>query len=225
MLRSQLPEAAKIVFILLACCLIARAQVTVINWRVDADVAITAKDKLSIIKLAKQTGIDDPANVSVEYPLPLGGHFLKVESSVTIEGPHRSWREIKVCRQDWKGYCYAGKPRKVVGRWQTSITSVTQRQTWRVQEQGWFIDVSTDTNVTYRDAERIVLAIRGGKLVNPLNLSTAMLIDANEITYISQHGPEVSTFEVHTGRASGLLLRVKVAGDIVELQELLHWMA
>jgi hypothetical protein len=118
-----------------------------------------------------------------------------------------------------------------VGRWRASKLDLTSRQAWRIEDHDWHLDVSTDPKVPYQDAERIVLAIRRGQLINrlptsigPLKLSGAMPdIDLDGDTYISSYKSEVGTYEVRTGRAVGLVLRVKVLDSAVELQSYGTW--
>src|SRR5207249_3931747 len=127
---SKFEGATKAIFMLLACCCITHAQESAIEWRIDSELGITAEDKQGIIKLVKQTGIEEPSRISVVYVLPTGGQLLNVESRVTVDGPHRSWLELSVCRKDWKPlHCSTrGKRVKRVGRWQASKSDVTQLQ-------------------------------------------------------------------------------------------------
>jgi len=118
--------------------------------------------------------------------------------------------------------------RNTFGRWQANKSDLTKRQGWRIVDQDWHFDVSTEPNVPHRDAEQIVLAIYRRQLVNalpttvgPLRLNVSMPadIDANEITCISQSKSEVGAYEVRTGQASGLLLQVNGAQLHIGLSE------
>jgi hypothetical protein len=229
---SRFGEAKTTVVVLLIYCRLMNAQVSAVEWNIDAHIEISSEDKSAIIKLVRDIGVEEPARVSVVYVLPTGGQVLNVESRVAVDGPHRSWVELSVCRKDWKPFHCSTKSGRTVGRWRASKVNLTQRQAWRIQDHDWHLDVSTDPKVPYRDAEQIVLAIRHGQLINrlptsigPLRLNVAMPdIDLDEDTYISSYKSEVGTYEVRTGRAGGLLLRVKVFDSGVELQNYGTWL-
>jgi hypothetical protein len=113
------------------------------------------------------------------------------------------------------------------------MSDLTLRQAWRIQDQSWQLDVSSDSDIPYRDAEQIVLAIRRRQLVNHLptqigflRLNTAVPeIDADEIRHISRYKSEAAVYEVRTGQAAGFVLQVRIVDDRVELQNYGTWIA
>jgi hypothetical protein len=196
-----------------------------IDWHLDAGIAVS--DRTVIEKLVKGMGIA-VARVSVVYVLPTGGQVLNVESRVVVEGKHRTWIELSVCRKDWRPFHCSTKSRNSVGRWQASPADLEQREAWRIQDGDWHLDVPVETGLPYADAEQIVLAIRRGQLVDrlptsigPLTLNAAMPeIDLTEITRINK---TVSGYEVRTGRATGFVLRLRITGSAVELYSYSTW--
>ena len=234
--KSKFAEATKLVFIVLLFWCNTYAEDRAIEWRIDPGTGVAAEDRPAIIKLVKEIGIEDPARVSVVYVLPSGGQRLKVESQVTVDGMHRSWLELAVCRKDWKPfYCSTKRAHaKRFGRWQASKSDLTWREAWRIQDQSWHLDVFAEPNIPYTDVENIVLSIRRGQLVNrlptrigPLRLNPEIPdIQADEITRISRYKSELDTYEVSTSTgASGWVLRIKIVSDLVELQSVSSWIS
>lgn len=207
------------------CCTADGQQTEAIKWDLDFDV--TGADKSAIEKLAKKMGID-VARVSVLYVLPSGGQVLNVDSRIVVEGRYRTWVELSICRKDWKPLHCSTKSRQSVERWQASVRDLKRREAWSIQDGDWHADVPVEPGIPFGDVEQIVLAIRHRQLVNRLptsvgsiKLNTAMPeIDAAEITCIEK---DSSGYEIRTGRASGLILRVRIVGANVEIYSYATW--
>jgi len=172
----------------------------------------------------------DAAKVSIIYVIPSGGQVLNVESHVLVEGKHRTWVELSVCRKDWKpSYC-GRKSRRAEGRWEASSLDIERQEAWAIEDGDWQFTVPVELGVPYADVEQIVLAIRRQQLINrlptsigPLRLNPVMPeIDPTEITWIRK---TVSGYEVRTGRANGIILGVRIVNGTVELFSYGTWMA
>src|SRR5216110_1115034 len=83
------------------------------EWQVDA--SATAADKDSILKLAREFGIDPPRLVSFESTLPSGCPFVRVESAIKENGYRRSWRELLLRNRKWRS-CFEVPRRSIVKR-------------------------------------------------------------------------------------------------------------
>ena len=223
-LRLTRPFTVSLLF-LRFCCTAYGQQTEAIKW--DVDFNVTAADKSAIEKLAKKIGVD-AARVSVVYVLPSGGQVLNVESRIVIEGRHRRWVELSICRKDWKPLRCSTKSRQSVERWQASVRDLERREAWSIQDGDWHLDVPVGPGTPFTDVEKIVLAIRRRQLVNrlptsvgPIKLNTEMpAIDLDEITRIEKNS---SGYEVRTGRAAGLILRVRIVDANVELYSYATW--
>ena len=150
------------------CCTAYGQQTEGIKWDLDFDV--TAADKSAIEKLAKKMGID-AARFSVVYVLPSIGQFVSVESRIVVEGRHRRWVEMSICRKDWKPLHCSTKSRQSVERWQASVRDLERREAWGIQDGDWHLDVPVEPGIPFSDVEQIVLAIRRRQLVNRLPAS------------------------------------------------------
>ena len=207
-------------FVVLSFCRTNTAQRNeVIKW--DLDLNLTAADKTAIEKVAKKVGID-VARVRVVFPLPTGGQLLLAESRVSVEGRHRTWLELDVCRKDWEPRHCSRKSRRSVDRWQASALDLVRREAWNIQDGNWSLDVPVEPGLPFNDIEQIVLAIRHDRLVNRLpeylaaiRLNTGIpRIDPAEITGITRTS---SGYEVREGRRGGLILRVRIVDGKVEI--------
>ena len=203
-----------------------------VEWQVAGE-DILASDREAIVKLARRIGLE-PERVSVVIALPGGDHILNVRSAILVEGKHRSWREVDVCRKDWTQCNNAeGRALKRVGRWVASMAEVYRRETWRIEDGGWAKDVPVAPGVPFSDAERIVLAVRRKQLVNrvpavavgPLKLNRSLPdINPDDITYIKAFDSDSKAYEVTTGIGGGFTLRLRIVGSEVELTSYSEYM-
>jgi hypothetical protein len=95
---SKFGKAARVFLILLGFWSL-YAEDRAIEWRIEPELGVSSEDRQAILKLLKQSGFEEPARISAVYVLPTGGQLLKAESQVTVDGPHRSWLELSVCRR------------------------------------------------------------------------------------------------------------------------------
>lgn len=196
-----------------------------VEWDVDSD--IVASDKEVILKLVRELGLK-PKTVGVVIQLPTGDRVIHVKSAILVQGKHRTWHELPVCRRDWD-HCNndEGRSLKRVGRWLASKADLAEFGTWRIEDGDWTREIPVlPAGIAFADAERIVLAIRRKQLVNRLPPTSARgnstpsipEINPNEITVIRRIETEPSAYEVTTGVASGMSLRVVIVGEAVELR-------
>jgi hypothetical protein len=61
-------------------------------------------DREAILSFAEQMGIDTPVRVDDDFILPLSNIFVTVVSQVTVDGNHRTWRELRVDLLDSSGW-------------------------------------------------------------------------------------------------------------------------
>ena len=215
MQRSRVRTA---IIVLVALSGTASAQV---SW--ENDIALTGKDKAAIIALAQKSGIAEPRRASLISIHPIG-QMVVVKSGVSTNGKRRSWLEIDVCRIDWE--CYETNLARV-GRW-VIASRAQEREAWRVDDKDWYVDVTLSKGVSYKVAERIVVAIHRNDLVDRLPPSSSMpIIKANNIRSVTSLGTEADEYEVEIdgGGATGVLLRVRLRNGKVELYQEDVWIA
>ena len=203
----------------IASCAALAAQDASIEWRVGTDV--TANDKKSILELARTVGMERPRRVSTSPPLAPGCHVVIVTSDPIVDGNHVTWTGIDLLRADSKN-CWPQRnaPRRV-GRWIANTAQPWSDERWRIHDGDWSIDVQLDEGVPYRDAERIVLAIRRGQLINRLpDGSKPAQVDAEQITSIQKRNVSGTEYRVTVGLGRrGTVLDVRVAEARVELND------
>lgn len=198
------------------------------DWQGSAEPNVRPDDREAILALARQVGIAAPARVSFETSLPGVCRFLLVASAVKEANNRISWQEVPVYRTDWSECSHKPEIGDAIlrrGRWTANAADLTEREEWRIRDGHWHVDVVLDAGVAYDDAQRIVLAVRRHTLVSRLPSSMGPLkrdtrvpaIDAQDIEAIARVRAESNTFEVRLDARAGLLLTVKVVGDIVEL--------
>jgi len=151
------------IFICLSFGVTLLAQSSNITW----PAGMPDKEKPEVLALIKLMGVDDPEKVSFGRVMILGDRYLLAESRPHVDGHERSWLRAYVFRSDWRGPDDAPpledrKPR--VGRW-IALGKAQRVVRWHIQDGGWLIDPSTDGNVPYDVAERIVLAVHRRTLV------------------------------------------------------------
>jgi hypothetical protein len=199
-----------VITLLFSCALSAQQK---LEWNVDLD--LTTADQASIEKLLKKMKLD-AARVTVSYVIPTGGQKLIAHSNVTVEGNHRTWSEVSICRKDWWPLYCASKSKQSEGRWYASSQDTKERETWTVRDGEWQLVVPVEPGAPFRDVEQIILAIRRGQLINRLTKSETEMpeIDPTKITWIRKI---TSGYEVRTGKGSGEILGVRIVGTAVEL--------
>jgi hypothetical protein len=156
--------------------------------RWDVTDAITREDRRSIVELATHIGIPDPVTIVQT----VGGDCpaVVVEAWPAIEG--------RTVRSAWGGLMRAPGancdspadatlPR--VGRWHSLLAEAQPLEYWRIRDGDWFVDVDSTADVGYGTAERIVLAVRRGQLVERC-ASASRPHTAAEITFVTTPGPE-----------------------------------
>jgi hypothetical protein len=195
-----------------------------ITW--PKEVVLTAADRQDIITLAKRMGIEDPQRVSLTGTVPATCRWLRIESAVTQSGQLRTWFELRLVRQDWG--CVQvprGSNPVKVGRWMALDSASVRLRGWRIQEDGWHVDVSVrDSPVSYEEAKLIVLAIRHGTLSDQrlyTNKSCKISdIDASTIVQIQNSSRDPTSYLVVTIRGTTtIFLTVKTVNGQVELYE------
>ncbi len=158
--------------------------------------------------------------------LPTGCRFIRAQSPVTEAGHLRTWLELSIRRKDWTGVSHClpvppGSKAQHIWRWITSRNDLWRARQWRVQENGWHVDVRFDgTDLTYPETELIVLAIRHQRLVNRLRPTMAPapkipVFDANAIyqMYFSNDSG-IRMYYVCLGR---VMVEVRIVAGTVEL--------
>jgi hypothetical protein len=190
---------------------------------------ITAADKTAILDLARRVGLENPRRVSVAEIHPVGGTIVIVASEVETTGPRRTWRELSVCRRDWR--C-ASRDGVRVGRWVSgSIQSV---MAWRVTDNGWYVDVHLSEGVSFPAVERIVLAIRRQEVVNRLPTifvgrefhPEMPFIDVSKIRTVKLSAHYPGGYEVWTSDGgAGEVFTFRIEGGVVELHATGQWVA
>jgi hypothetical protein len=201
------------------------------EWQGDA--TVTAADKNAIITLAKQLGIEHPQKISFDSFLPSLCPYVRVRSPVVEDGYHRTWRELLLRNRKWPR-CF-DIPRKAtvkrVGQWIASNAQLSNEEEWRVEDQGWYVDLRPGPDISYGDVQLIVFAVRRGQLVNrlPTSIGPILLnselpdIDPNDITSIEKSNLGPRMYRVRTGKVAGLTLDIRIVGDQVELHSYSSW--
>lgn len=210
------------------------AQSAATKW--ETDPSITTADRAAILALAKQIGIEPVRRVSFRYPFIVGCPVIAIESGVLESDYLVTWTAalVRLRGRDERGrQCSAGPGQsRRRGRWGASRSEVSAETRWRITDGDWHVDVRYSADATYRDAEQIVVAIRRGQLVNRLPGSLGALkldttipdINADEIIEIDRVGAMRGGYDVRTGIKGGIVLRIVVAGDTVELHGVLSWL-
>lgn len=201
-----------------------------IEWSLEP--YVSSIEKPAVLALAREMGLDAPKRIAPYFPLPVGMNpecpLLLIESVVAVNGRHRSWAELVIQRQGRSGgeECVHIDPDiRQVGLWTADIRSYHELETWRVEDGDWHVDVFVEPTVSPAAVEQIVMAIRSRTLVNrlptnvgPLTINPAIPdIDPDDINRISRSSTDASEYEVSTGLAIGLKLKVRIVGDTVEL--------
>src|SRR5262245_37976327 len=121
------------------------------EWQGNA--TVTAADKNAILALAKQLGIEHPQTISFGSFLPTGCPFVLVQSPVTQDGYRRTWRELLLRNRKWPSCFDVPKTATVkrVGQWIASNAQLSNEEEWRVEDQGWYIDVRAGADISYGD--------------------------------------------------------------------------
>jgi hypothetical protein len=195
------------------------------EWQVDG--SVTAADKSAIIALASQFGLEHPQTVTFDSVLPTGCPFVRVKSSVTQDGYRRIWQELLLRNRKWRP-CFEVPRRAItkrVGQWIASNAQLSTEEEWRIEDEGWHVDIRPGPDVSYADVQLIVRAIRRKEMVNqlptsigPIKLSRTMPdIDPSDIAGIEKSNAGPRMYRVRTGRGVGLILDVTIVGDKVEL--------
>lgn len=195
-----------------ACAAVLMAQNSTIEWRVGSDV--TATDKSAIVELARMMGLE-PRRVARAPGLPIACQVFTVASEPTVDGNRVAWTELGIHRLDSR-QCWPPTtvgPR--VGRWRANTGKTWTEQRWRIRDGDWHVDLTLDDEVTYSDAERIVLAMHRKSLVNriPDARGTALPdYPADAITSIRRRTGTNGGYIVALGPAStGALVSVSIA--------------
>lgn len=190
---------------MLACSTWVSAQTDTRSVEWPRGVRISRSEKQEILALAKVMGVADPVKVSVGAVLAFGRRSLTVDGRVYVNGPQRSWARARMFRENWRAPADAQPPdlrRHRVRHW-IPMGEGEQVSQWRIEDGSWFVDLLLDPDVPYADAQRIVLAIRHGTLVNRLpevSNNGAMvrppvqLDNRGQVSSIRRDGPE--SFEV-----------------------------
>jgi len=201
-----------------ACTLVLAVQNDVIEWRVGPD--ITANDKKAIVELARSAGIDRPRRVAVSTTLAPGCKVVTVSSDVMVDGNRVTWSGLDLIRTDSKNCWPQRDATKRVGRWMANTSSPWIEMRSRIHDGDWHIDLELDEGVPYRDAERIVLALRHKTLVNRVPGSQRADIDPALITSIQKPtGKPEGEYTVSAGSGSrGVVFSIAIVDDRVELR-------
>ncbi|HKE82177.1 MAG TPA: hypothetical protein VKB50_00415 [Vicinamibacterales bacterium] len=200
------------------CTLVLAVQNDAIEWRVGPD--ITANDKKAIVELARNAGIDRPHRVAVSTTLAPGCHVLTVSSDVMVDGNRVTWTGLDLIRTDSKNCWPQRDSTKRVGRWMANTSRPWIEERSRIHDGDWHIDLELDDGVPYRDAERIVLAVRRKTLVNRVPGSQRADIDPDLITSIQKPtGKPAGEYIVTAGSGSrGVVFSIAIVDDRVELR-------
>ena len=70
--------------------------------------------------------------------LPGFCEYVRVESVVTVEGNRRTWREVRLRRQDWREWRrvpWLSTRRE--GRWIGSRAELSAQELWRIADASW----------------------------------------------------------------------------------------
>ena len=200
------------------CTIALAAQSDAIEWRVGPDV--TANDKKAIVELARSAGIDRPRRVAVSTTLAPGCKVVTVSSNVMVDGNRVTWSGLDLIRTDSKNCWPQRDATKRVGRWMANTSSPWIEARSRIHDGDWHVDLELDEDVPYRDAERIVLALRHKTLVNRVPGSQRADIDPDLITSIQKPtGKPEGEYTVTAGSASrGVVFSIAIVDDRVELR-------
>jgi hypothetical protein len=230
------------------------AQGRDVVWNLS--VQLTERDRRDIIDLAAELGIRTPARVVddrsscplvrvVSQPVVEGNRVTTTDLVMRPRtGPDCSpatsgrnihsrgnWSAFKVDPDSKPGY---GNPRRLVA--------------WRIRDGDWHRDVTLGPDVTYQDAEVIVLAIRRRTWVHVLSADEIAkagppLIDPDQIFSVARYRDEPmerlfperyadlyevksATHEARTPRGGGgHMVRVRIRNGRVELHGWYTWMS
>ena len=201
------------------------------EWREAS--SVTTADKDAILKLAQSFGIDHPRTVSFDSMLPSGCPFVRVESPVEERDYRRTWRELLLRNRKWPR-CFTERRSKRVGQWVASNAQLSTVEEWRIEDQGWYVDLRPGAGVSYEDVKLMVRAIHRGELINrlprsvgPIQLNATLPnIDFDEFTTIEKSsGAAPRSYEVRTGKVSGLVFNLRIVDDKVELLSYGSWLS
>jgi hypothetical protein len=167
------------------------AQDASIEWRVSSDV--TPNDRKAIIELAHKAGMDRPRTVMTVAAPTAGCRTVSVSSDVAVDGNRVRRSGLDLIRADSKNCWPQANSAPRVGRWIANTDRPWIDERWRVRDGDWHLDVTLDDDVPYRDAERIVLAIRHKEVIDRLpehaqGTRAEPEIDADSITSIQKRG-------------------------------------
>jgi hypothetical protein len=131
-----------------------------------------------------------------------------------------TWAGLDLIRTDSKNCWPQRDATKRVGRWMANTSSPWTEERSRIHDGDWHIDLELDDDVPYRDAERIVLALRRKTLVNRVAGSPRADIDPDLITSIQKPAgkPDGEYTVTAGGRARGVVLSIAIVDDRVELR-------
>jgi len=174
----------------ISLCAALAAQDASIEWHVGSDV--TPNDRKAIIELAHKAGMDRPRTVAtVAAPTP-GCRTVSVSSDITVDGNRVRRSGLDLIRADSKNCWPQSNSAQRVGRWIANTERPWIDERWRIRDGDWHLDVTLDDDVPFRDAERIVLAIRHKEVTDRLpehgqgTRATLPEIDADSITSIQK---------------------------------------
>jgi len=137
-----------------------------VEW--DVTEGLSATDKKDIVALTRRLGFT-PRRVGPWPPSPvmspldaLGCEQLRVETTITVNGPRRSSKSIlivKLAKEDGKKCAALLSKAAQAGGWVADRDLIFDDIKWRFQEPDFTLDVYLGENVAYDDARRIVRAI------------------------------------------------------------------
>lgn len=210
------PLRSAIVVCLLSAAAFAQAPV---EWRLSEP--LTAAERAAVLSLAARSGVPAAAAVSSDMiALPIGCRVLRVDSVVSRTGDRIRSRQIWIRHRNWDPHgCDLAKASRVRGDW--IVEETTSHEGWRIRDGDAYVDLDASEAVPYRDAERIVLAIKRRQLVNKLTDPKQGMPDLAiwSVRGIAKRGPTPLTYEVSLGGGGGgMNLSVVLADDRVELR-------
>ncbi len=156
---------------------------------------LSESDLADIQALTDELGIGRVESISIEEPLlPYPCTAAVVRTFGEEVAPHRRRMPVAyLVRSGWRD-CFPGPEPEGAdvarGDWRTRRDSVWIRDTWRVEDGDWHVDVEFEEGIGYELAARAFLATRRGELVLPDGAVGRALsadlanIDAGDIRYV-----------------------------------------
>lgn len=191
---------------------------------------LSARDKDTIVTLARRVGMSGPLRICGDYfAPPIGCQAIRVDSLPRIEGIKRSWQSLYMGRSaEGKRTCPWWTRDSTVyrqGGWVAASSNRGDVTVWRFTAGLHLVDAQLGPGISDAQANLIIQALHDLSWQDGLDEEGRSLMAEwnREPSWIEQissiYGDQESGYDVRAGETGGLLIHVTVKGSVVTLTQ------